>query len=138
MNSHKPNIKLFLISFLLLINPPAYPESTHQNASHSKKIMIQEISFLLSEIKKTSCKLKRNGTLHTGPEAEKHIRRKYRYARNKIKSAEHFIRYVASRSSWTGRPYTLICANINTQETKHWLLSRLSAHRKQHTNKQLK
>ncbi len=134
MNSHSPNIKLFFVSFFLLTNPIAYSESVTKNSNHSKKVMTQEISFLLSEIKKTSCKLKRNGTLHTGPEAEKHIRRKYNYARNRIKSAEHFIRYVASRSSWTGRPYTLICANIKVQKTEHWLLTRLNVHRQQHAD----
>lgn len=93
-------------------------------------IMSEEITYLLAKIKHSPCKLKRNGILHNGIAAEKHIRRKYNYVRNRIKSTEQFIAYTATKSSMSGIPYMLICQNTPPQTTASWLIKKLAVHRK--------
>ncbi len=115
-----------LLALILLV----FPFTLSASGKHDS-IMSNEISFLLSTIKHTTCQLKRNGSLHSGEDAEKHIRRKYNYVSKKIKTTEQFIAYAATRSSFTGRPYMLICGNTKPQSTASWLLKTLYLHRKQ-------
>ena len=96
--------------------------------------VLAEVSYLLSEIKHSPCKLKRNGTLHNGVAAEKHIRRKYNYARSRIKSAEQFIAYTATKSSMSGIAYMLICNNNTPQTTASWLMNKLAIYRATKSN----
>jgi Family of unknown function (DUF5329) len=49
----------------------------------------------------------RNGTSYDSATAVKHLRLKLRAAGSRIKTAEDFISYCASRSSVTGRPYEI-------------------------------
>jgi len=118
---------IFLIVALLI-----YP-FTLSASEKQDDVMSNEIAFLLSKIKHTACQLNRNGSLHNGQNAEKHIRRKYNYVRKKIKTTEQFISYAATRSSFTGRPYMLICSQEKPQTTASWLLKALSLHRKQNS-----
>lgn len=62
----------------------------------------QEIAHLLNFVSNTTCQYERNGTLHDGVEAQKHIKNKYHYYLDKINSAEEFIRYSATKSTMLG------------------------------------
>jgi hypothetical protein len=49
----------------------------------------------------------RNGTEHDTKEAAAHLRRKWKAAGDKVKTAEEFVEHLASKSSTTGKPYEI-------------------------------
>jgi hypothetical protein len=88
-----------------------------------------EIEYLLTLVGSSKCLFIRNGSQHLAADAESHLRMKYRKARGHIDNAEEFINRLASKSSWTGKPYTLDCSGTETQPTKTWLSERLVEYR---------
>jgi hypothetical protein len=95
----------------------------------------QEIDHLLDFVEKTSCKYERNGNVHTGIEAKEHIVKKYEYfkEKDKINSAEDFIKYSATKSELSGKKYKVYCPGRATQNSSDWLLEELKAYRKTHS-----
>ena len=49
----------------------------------------------------------RNGSEYDGAAAAKHLRMKLDYAGERVKTAEEFVKYCASESTWTQRKYTI-------------------------------
>jgi hypothetical protein len=88
-----------------------------------------EISHLLKLVETTECKYERNGTLHNGAEAAKHINKKYQYYADDIKSAEDFIKYSATKSKMSGKYYKIHCANTDVVKSQEWLLTELKKFR---------
>ena len=73
---------------------------------------VQEINRLLERVEASGCRFVRNGTRYTGAEACAHIQKKYNHFKDKIKSAEDFVRLCATRSEMTGHPYQIIRNNF--------------------------
>jgi len=88
----------------------------------------KEIEFLLSYIAESDCIFIRNGDEHQAKDASEHLEMKYNHARNRIKSAEGFIDKIATKSSFSGRPYEVLC-NSARVPTKIWLEKALAVHR---------
>lgn len=74
----------------------------------------QKIQRLLKYTSNSDYTFIRNGEEHSGKEAARHLRLKYGFARDQIKTAEQFVEYLASSSSTTGEPYW-----IKTQTGKY-------------------
>jgi hypothetical protein len=89
----------------------------------------QEINHLLEFVANTTCQYERNGSVYDGVRAEKHIKRKYEYFKDKINSAEDFIKYSATKSTMSGKQYKIHCENIATQNSSDWLLDELKKYR---------
>lgn len=89
----------------------------------------QEINHLLDFVAKTSCQYDRNGTIHSGLEAKDHILKKYEYFKDKIKTAEDFIKYSATQSTISGKKYQIHCVDSGTQFSQGWLLNELENYR---------
>ena len=89
-----------------------------------------EIAHLLTFVETTECKYERNGTLHNGAEAVKHINKKYQYYADDIKSTEDFIKYSATKSKMSGKYYKIHCANADVVKSQEWLLTELKMYRK--------
>ncbi len=89
----------------------------------------QEINHLLEFVANTSCQYERNGNVYDGARAEKHIKKKYEYFKDKINSAEDFIKYSATKSTMSGKKYKIHCENIATQNSSDWLLDELKKYR---------
>ena len=89
----------------------------------------QEIDHLLDFIGKTNCKYIRNTSSHTGVEAKEHINKKYSYYKEKIHSAEDFIKYSATKSELSGTSYKVLCPGKSTQDSSAWLLDELKHYR---------
>ena len=72
-----------------------------------------EIDGLLSRLETSSCEFNRNGTWHSATEAKSHLLVKLKYLedRGAVDSAEQFIELAASKSSMSGQPYLVRCAN---------------------------
>ncbi len=70
-----------------------------------------EIEAVLTALKTSGCQFNRNGTWHSGADAQAHLTKKLTYLadKNLIKSAEEFIAQGASTSSVSGKPYQVRC-----------------------------
>lgn len=99
----------------------------------------QEINYLKQYIKNSDCQFNRNGDIHSSPDALVHIEKKYQYYKDDITSAEQFIEKSASKSTMSGKSYSVICPASNKQQghgqqtlsSKTWLLRALSDYRNQ-------
>ena len=88
-----------------------------------------EIEHLLHAIGQSDCVFTRNGTHHSATEAEDHLRMKYDRTRSRIKTAEAFIDHLASKSSWTRKPYSIQCTDGAPEPSRQWLYRELSQFR---------
>ena len=90
-----------------------------------------EVEHLLSAVGSSNCLFIRNGTEHPPAEAESHLRMKYRKGARYISSADDFITRIASKSSWSGKPYQIQCPNKESEPSSQWLNNQLSQFRSQ-------
>ena len=85
----------------------------------------EEIASLLHFIEQSEeCTFIRNGNQHDSLKALQHIETKYNYYKKRITTAEDFIRYSATGSSMTGKPYRVNCNGVS-MNTSDWLNAEL-------------
>jgi len=86
-----------------------------------------EIERLLAFVANSGCQFNRNGTWYPAPEASAHLAEKERYLaqRGQITSAEDFIAKAATKSSMTGKPYTVRCGSEPVIASDEWLTAEL-------------
>jgi len=82
--------------------------------------MEEEISDLLLFVEQSGCTFNRNDKEYTGGEARQHIERKYNHVKSKVKTTDQFIEYAATRSSISGKPYTVQCGTME-MKSADWL-----------------
>lgn len=88
-----------------------------------------EVQHLLDFVKNSDCVMNRNGSEHKTSEAVNHIQRKYNHFRREIHSTEDFIRLSATKSTMSGKFYTVKCPGQKPMKTKTWLLKELEMYR---------
>lgn len=71
-----------------------------------------EVNYLLDFVANSGCAFQRNDSRHDPESAADHLRLKYDRGKGYVNSAEQFIDRLASKSSWTGKPYTVNCDGI--------------------------
>lgn len=89
----------------------------------------KEINHLLNFVTSTDCKYERNGSMHNGIEAVKHINKKYKYYSDDIETTEDFIEYSATKSKMSGQFYKIHCSNTPPVNSQDWLLIELKRYR---------
>jgi hypothetical protein len=90
---------------------------------------VAEVEHLISYLENSDCVMIRNGKVYSGSEGAKHVRRKYEYYRKKLSSTEQFIELSASRSSMSGKDYTVECPGEPVMTSSEWLHSELTSFR---------
>ena len=85
-----------------------------------------EIRALIQAVAESECEFNRNGSLHSAEAAAEHLQLKYSRGKRYADSAEAFIERLASKSSWSGKPYQMICDG-ETQPAGDWLTATLIA-----------
>ena len=85
----------------------------------------EEIRALIQAVAQSGCEFNRNGSLHSAEAAAEHLELKYSRGRRYANSAEAFIDRVASKSSWSGKPYQMICDG-EVHPAGDWLTSTLA------------
>ena len=93
------------------------------------KDQVAEVTHLINFVKISNCVLNRNGTKHSAEKSTAHIEKKYNYFRNKIKSTEDFIKYSATKSTMSGKYYTVTCPGRKAVKSQDWLLEELARFR---------
>jgi hypothetical protein len=92
-----------------------------------------EINYLLNFVSTTDCKYERNGTMYNGVKAAAHIKRKYNYYLDDIKTTEDFIKLSATKSTMSGKYYKIHCQNKIAIKSQDWLLKALTSYRKKNS-----
>jgi len=90
-----------------------------------------EIEGVLTTLGTSDCQFYRNGKWHDAHTAESHLRMKYDSLRKQgvLNSTEEFIEEAATKSSLSGEPYAVKCANAPQQSSAIWLGALLKARR---------
>ncbi len=87
----------------------------------------QKIQALLNEIGKAKGMVFiRNGVEHKAARAKSHLAYKYSRTKSRIRTARHFIKYLGTKSSWTGIAYKVRLKNGKTMPSAVWLNARLT------------
>lgn len=87
-----------------------------------------EIQYLLEFVANSGCTFVRNGDAHDSVDAADHLRLKYSNGSRYADTAEHFIDRLASKSSWSGKTYTVTCGEV-TEPSGDWLHRALDDYR---------
>ena len=114
------NTKIAVILFIVICLQ-SFPVSSND--------MNNEIGHLLNYVEETSCKYERNGTMHSGKNAVKHIENKYNYFKNDIDNTEKFIELSATKSTMSGKYYMIHCNGKPIIKSQEWLLHELRSYR---------
>jgi hypothetical protein len=88
-----------------------------------------EVDYLLNWIRGSGCIFVRNGDDHSAVAAADHLGIKYRRARRWVASADLFITRIASKSSLSGKLYTVRCPGQPEETSRTWLTRALTEHR---------
>ncbi len=86
------------------------------------------IEYLLASVAGSELQFVRNGKTHSGPEAVKHMRRKYEHFEGRIHSPEEFIELAATKSILSGKAYT-VRSDDGEIPTAEWLQTLLAEYR---------
>ena len=92
-----------------------------------------EIDYLLVAVADSGCTFIRNGKEHNADDARDHLQMKRRRGKRFFDSTEEFIERLASKSSWTGKPYRIRCDGDEV-DAGDWFTALLSEHRDQSTD----
>ena len=95
-----------------------------------------EIEYLISAVGESGCTFIRNGSRHDAEDAASHMRLKYRRGKRYATTAELFIERLASKSSFSGKPYAIECPDSTAVPSGDWLTARLHEYRAQASNSQ--
>jgi hypothetical protein len=117
---HRMVSKIFAI-VMILSGLGAPPVLACQTLSEPQKIEV-----LLKLIGDSDMQFIRNGEPYDGIAAKKHLEGKLRYAGDKITTAEEFIHYIASQSSFTGELYFVQLIGGRKIKSEDWLTEQLS------------
>ncbi|HSV96914.1 MAG TPA: DUF5329 domain-containing protein [Spirochaetota bacterium] len=110
----------FAIALAALIPPH------HSGAADIDPLERGRIHSLLNALERSGFAFIRNGASYTAREARAHLKMKLDRAGGRVKTAEQFIDYCATRSSSTGRPYLVRLPDGSTVEAGKWLRTRLA------------
>jgi hypothetical protein len=101
-------------------------------ANAAPPTMVQtEVNHLLGFVGGSGCEFYRNGIGYDSTRAQAHLRMKYQWlaARDQVKTAEDFIEKAATRSSLSGKAYTVRCGNGKAIMSNLWLRDELIRYR---------
>jgi hypothetical protein len=88
-----------------------------------------EIDYLLSTVGSSDCAFIRNGSRHDAENAEAHLRMKYKRGKRWAPTTEKFIERLASKSSFSKKPYFIQCGEQEQVPSGDWLTQRLQEYR---------
>lgn len=94
---------------------------------------IVEIDFLLDTVAHSDCLFIRNGKTHSPADAVDHLQMKRRRGARYFTTTEEFIDRLASKSSWSGKPYLIQCQDQAAEPAGDWFTRHLLEYRSART-----
>lgn len=88
-----------------------------------------EVGYLIDSVSESGCEFVRNGKEHTASEAADHLRMKAKRGKRYYDTTEEFIDRIASKSSWSGKPYTIQCGDEPAITAGDWFTRALAEYR---------
>lgn len=126
-------IKLIYLSIILNCATTVIYE---QNNLPQKLTEDQKIELLIKSIEQIpDAKFYRNGTWHTPQAAASHLHLKWEKAKGRVKTAEQFIKYLASGSSVSGKKYKIMFSNGQVIDSELFFKNKLNELEKQNITK---
>ena len=116
MSFHTPS----LVAFLLIAASSVWAEE--QTAA-------VEIDYLINAVSESGCNFMRNDKEHTSSEAADHLQMKARRGKRYYDTTEEFIDRIASKSSWSGKPYLIQCDDKPAVAASDWFTRALAEYR---------
>src|SRR2546421_9728734 len=101
----------FLLRLLFLLLVPSVLPARDARQQQRIDYLIQSFSSLKGAV------FIRNGTEYDAQAAREHLQQKLNYAGERIKTAEQFIKYCASESSMSHKPYQIRMADGTVTDT---------------------
>jgi hypothetical protein len=98
---------------------PVFIETAPQTEAQKIEALIQAVADL------DGAAFIRNGSEYPAKAAADHLRLKWRNAGKRVKTAPDFIRYCASESSLSGKPYEIRLKDGRTVLSRDWLWTEL-------------
>ena len=96
--------------------------------------MDEEIDALLDAVITSDCIFVRNGKEYDVEDAVSHLQLKRKNGGRYFKTAEEFIKRIASKSSFSGRPYEIHCGEASEETAFDWFNARLEEIRRSEQN----
>jgi NAD(P)-dependent dehydrogenase (short-subunit alcohol dehydrogenase family) len=117
-----------LLIILLLASAGALPlEAAPRDAEQQNVLEQHKIDFLIDSVAALKgASFIRNGSTYDAAQAASHLRMKLRFAGSRVKTAQDFIVYCASKSSMSGIPYRIRFANGRDVDSEIFLRQRLT------------
>ena len=91
--------------------------------------MVVEVNYLINAVSESGCNFVRNGKEHTASEAVDHLQMKARRGKRYYDTADEFIDRIASKSSWSGKPYLIQCDGQPAVTASDWFTRVLTKYR---------
>jgi len=88
------------------------------------------IAYLLAFVATSDCTFIRNGQSYTGKQASMHMQDKRRYFKDRIVTPEDFIRFAATKSLQTGKPYMVRTKEGKELRCDEWMKKVLKEYKK--------
>ena len=79
-----------------------------------------EVNYLINAVSDSGCNFMRNDKKHTASEAVDHLQMKAKRGKRYYDTADEFIDRIASKSSWSGKPYMIQCAGKPAVAAADW------------------
>ena len=116
-------VTLSLFIFLLVTSN----QRLNAQISNIKLSEAQKIEKLIESISNLkNAKFDRNGTTYDAKAAAAHLKMKWGKAGSKVKTARNFIDNIASKSSFSGKPYKIMYENGKVVETHDFFIKKLN------------
>ncbi len=107
-----------LFALLLALALPTVVHSQAPAARPQALTEAEKIQWLITTVEKSQgLRFIRNGSAHDSASAADHLRLKWKRAGKRIHTAEEFIRYCATGSSISGKPYQIQFADGHVEES---------------------
>lgn len=100
------------------------------HAAKAEPAASQEIERLIEVVEQSGASFERNGKSYTAKEGADHLRLKLKRGGKYADTAEHFITRLASKSSWSGKPYHIQLPDGTRLTMQVWLEAELVKIRK--------
>jgi Family of unknown function (DUF5329) len=112
-----------IVAVLFVIAVPLHLHAADNGEAQRIQYLIQSIADL------KDAKFARNGSQYSAGQAADHLRLKLKNAGERIKTAEQFIDYCATKSSVSGKAYTIVYDDGRVVESATFLRGKLAGYK---------